>query len=96
MGTNLHLFDTRPPALIERDGLPGVQPISLEAVQRGELPDVAKDAPIYLICQRGAVSELLGLYLEEAGFRDVYNVAGGMNAYYAYQFDMNKAKELND
>lgn len=82
---SVRLFDTRPQALVEKDGLPGAKAISLEAVQAGELPDVPKDEPVYLICQRGAVSELLGLYLEEAGFTDVYNVAGGMNAYYVYQ-----------
>ena len=82
---SLTLFDTRPQATIEKDGLPGAKAIRLEDVQRGELPDLPKDEPIYLICQRGAISELLGLYLEEAGFTDVYNVAGGMNAYYVYQ-----------
>jgi len=79
------LFDTRPPALIAKDGLPGAKAISLEAVQLGDLPDLPKDEAIYLICQRGAISELLGLYLEEAGFKEVYNVAGGMNAYYVYK-----------
>ena len=79
------LFDTRPQALIEKDGLPGARAISLESVQAGELPGVPKDEPVYLICQRGAVSELLGLYLEASGFTEVYNVAGGMNAYYAHQ-----------
>ena len=79
------LYDTRAPALVAMNGLPGAQPISLEAVRAGELPEVPKDQPIYLICQRGAVSELVGLYLETAGFTEVYNVAGGMNAYRALQ-----------
>lgn len=87
---NIRLFDTRPAALIAKDGLPGARAISLEAVQMGQLPDIAKDEAVYLICQRGAISELLGLYLEEAGFKEVYNVAGGMNAYYVYQHQNTK------
>jgi len=74
------LFDTRSPVLIERDGLPGAQPLSLEAVQAGEVPDLPKDTPIYIVCEHGQISELAALYLETAGFTDVHNVAGGMRA----------------
>jgi rhodanese-related sulfurtransferase len=52
----------------------------LEAVQVGKLPEVPKERPIYLICERGLVSELVGLYLEAAGFEHVFNVEGGMQA----------------
>ena len=55
--------------------------MSLEAVQAGELPDLPKDTPIYLLCERGQVSELVGLYLEAAGFENVHNVAGGITAW---------------
>ncbi len=74
-------FDVRTYAQHQRDGLPGTEVLSLEEVQAGDLPDVPKDAPIYLICERGQVSELAGLYLEAAGFEEVYNVAGGMMAW---------------
>lgn len=56
-------------------------PLSLEAVQRGELPDLAPDTPVYLVCERGQVSELAGLYLEAAGFARVYHLAGGTKAW---------------
>ena len=74
------LFDTRSPALIERDGLPGAQSLSLEALQAGALPDLPKDTRIYIVCEHGQISELAALYLETAGFSDVHNVAGGMRA----------------
>lgn len=77
------LFDTRSLVQQQRDGLPGRRPISLEEVQEGTLPDLPKDTPIYLICERGQISELVGLYLEEAGFSEVYNVEGGMMAWRA-------------
>ena len=74
-------FDVRTQAQHQRDGLPGTHVLSLEVVQGGDLPDVPKGKPVYLICERGQVSELAGLYLEAAGFGEVYNVAGGMIAW---------------
>lgn len=74
-------FDVRTQAQHQRDGLPGTEVLSLEDVQAGELPDVPKERPVYLICERGQVSELAGLYLEAAGFQEVYNVAGGMKVW---------------
>ncbi len=73
-------FDTRPLALYAADGLPGLRHLGLETVQAGNLPDVPKELPIYLICEKGLVSELVGLYLEAAGFEHVFNVEGGMQA----------------
>lgn len=73
------LFDVRPTPK-QVFGL-GPHPLDLSAVQRGELPDLAPDTPIYLICERGQVSELAGLYLEAAGFTHVYHLAGGTKAW---------------
>lgn len=81
----LPCFDTRTQARFEQDHLPGTRHLSLEAVQQGLLPDVAKSAPIFLLCERGQISELVGLYLEAAGFTDVHNVQGGMAAWRAEQ-----------
>lgn len=73
------LFDVRPiPQLVF--GLEP-QPLSLDAVQRGELPSVAPSTPVYLVCGRGQVSELVGLYLEAAGFTQVHHLAGGLRAW---------------
>jgi rhodanese-related sulfurtransferase len=79
------VFDTRSLAQFQHDALTGVRHLPLEAVQAGELPDAEKDTPIYLICERGVISELVGHYLEAAGFTTIYNVAGGMIAYRAGQ-----------
>jgi rhodanese-related sulfurtransferase len=71
------VFDLRPaPPHLE-----GATPLSLEAVQRGELPEVPLDTPVYLVCARGQVSELAGLYLEAAGFTSVHHLAGGLRAW---------------
>ena len=57
------------------------RPLDLTALQRGELPELARDTPVYLVCERGQVSELAGLYLEAAGFTHVYHLAGGTKAW---------------
>ena len=73
------LFDLRP--------LPGAvfglepQPLDLDAVQRGRLPELPPDTPLFLVCTRGQVSELAGLYLEAAGFMAVSHLAGGLRAW---------------
>jgi rhodanese-related sulfurtransferase len=80
-GQMVTIFDLRHPALVEREHIPGAKPLSLEQVQNNLFPDLPKDTPIYLVCERGAVSELAGLYFETTGFTEVYNLAGGMIAW---------------
>jgi rhodanese-related sulfurtransferase len=64
-----------------RDGLPGSRNLPLALIQADRLPeDLPTDQPVYLLCERGHISELAGLYLEEAGFRHVANVRGGLGA----------------
>ena len=84
-GSAVTVFDLRPERSVAADGVPGARPLSLEALQAGEVPDVPKSEAVYLICERGTVSELAGLYLEAAGFSEVYNVTGGMRAYRTVQ-----------
>ena len=80
---NTNIFDTRSEQLFKHDALPGVKHLPLEQAQAAKLPDIAKDEPIYLICEYGHISELVGLYLEASGFLDVSNVSGGMKAWRA-------------
>ncbi|MCA9839841.1 MAG: rhodanese-like domain-containing protein [Trueperaceae bacterium] len=77
---NALVFDTRAKAQYLHDGLRGSTHLSLEAVQNGTYPDVAKNEAIYLLCEYGQISELVGLYLENAGFTNVHNVTGGMKS----------------
>lgn len=72
-------IDVRTSAQHARDGLPGSQCLPLDAIQSGRVPtDVRLDEPVYVVCDRGHVSELAALYLEDAGFHDVANVRGGL------------------
>ena len=79
--TDAIIFDTRSDLLFKHDALKGAKQLTLEQVQAGDLPDLPKDCPIFLICEYGHISELVGLYLETAGFSDVSNVTGGMKAW---------------
>ena len=79
--TDKAIFDSRSPLQKKREPIEEAKSISLEEVQDGKLPDLDKDTPIYLICEYGQFSELIGLYLEEAGFTNVANLAGGMRAF---------------
>ncbi len=72
------VFDLRP---APQPPFGGAAPLSLEAVQTGTLPVLPLDTPVYLVCARGQVSELAGLYLEAAGFTAVYHLAGGLRAW---------------
>jgi len=74
------VFDTRPPGPRARARWPGMRPLPLAAVQHGELPDVPKDRPVFLVCERGLFSELVGLYLESEGFLDVRHLPGGLRS----------------
>lgn len=79
------VFDLRLEASGAAAEVPYARPLSLAALQAGDLPNAPKDEPLYLVCERGAVSELAGLYLEAAGFSEVCSVLGGWKAYRALQ-----------
>lgn len=55
--------------------------LSLESVQQGNLPDLDKETEVFVICDYGQISELTALYLETAGFTNVSNVQGGIEAF---------------
>lgn len=73
------LFDLRPAP----EAVFGLEPrpLDLTAVQRGHLPDLPPDTQLFLVCARGQVSALAGLYLEAAGFTAVSHLAGGSRAW---------------
>jgi rhodanese-related sulfurtransferase len=58
--------------------LAGTVRLTLADVQAGRLPDADPNTPVYLVCEYGAMSELVGLYLEAAGFHEVHHVTGGL------------------
>lgn len=53
-------------------------PMNLIPIRQNEIPD---DKPIVLYCHHGMRSMQVALYLQEAGFEDLYNLSGGIDAW---------------
>lgn len=45
-------------------------------IDRGELPEVAKDKPVYLYCRSGNRAGVVKTILEQKGFTNVTNLGG--------------------
>lgn len=53
-------------------------PMNLIPIRHNELPD---DLPIVVYCHHGMRSMQVAMFLEHAGFTDVYNLSGGIDAW---------------
>lgn len=71
------VVDVRPPEQYNQDEFAEALHVPLTDIQHGN-HSLPKDRPILLICERGVMSELAGLYLEAAGYEQVYNLEGGL------------------
>ncbi|MHC8493504.1 rhodanese-like domain-containing protein [Thalassospira sp. SM2505] len=45
----------------------------------GRLDELPQDMPLAVICHHGVRSRHAGIFLEEYGFKDVFNVTGGID-----------------
>jgi rhodanese-related sulfurtransferase len=77
---DLQLIDCRSPEEYQQGALPGSTLISFWEFTKGryELP---KDKPILLVCAVGGRSLAVGQLLSAKGFREVYNLKGGLDAW---------------
>ncbi|WP_299428780.1 rhodanese-like domain-containing protein [uncultured Meiothermus sp.] len=71
------VVDVRPPEQYNQGDFAGALHLTLADIQHGN-HNLPKDRPLLLICERGVMSELAGLYLEAAGYELVYNLEGGL------------------
>ncbi|MDQ6669899.1 MAG: rhodanese-like domain-containing protein [Chloroflexota bacterium] len=74
------LIDVREPAEWQQGHAPGATLIPLGSVS-GRLADVPRDGDVLLICRSGNRSGSAQRQLLQLGYRRVFNVAGGMNAW---------------
>ena len=74
------LLDVREDEEVEYCALPGHIhiPMNLIPLRQNELPD---GTPIVVYCHHGMRSLYAATYLSEAGFDDVYNLQGGIDAW---------------
>ncbi|WP_337867590.1 rhodanese-like domain-containing protein [Meiothermus sp.] len=71
------VVDVRPPEQYNQDDFIQALHVPLSDIQHGN-HNLPKDRPLLLVCERGVMSELAGLYLEAAGYELVYNLEGGL------------------
>jgi rhodanese-related sulfurtransferase len=79
------LLDVREPWEFQTCHITGslTMPMALVPIRQQELPD---DRPVVCICHHGARSMQVAYFLERAGFDNMINLAGGVDAW-ALQVD---------
>jgi rhodanese-related sulfurtransferase len=78
--TDLVLVDVRSPEEFQGGSLPGATLIPFWDFAKGRF-DLPKDKPILLICAVGGRSLACGQLLASKGYREVYNLKGGLDAW---------------
>jgi hydroxyacylglutathione hydrolase len=81
-GDGMTLVDVRAPREFESNHISGAVNIPV-ADLRSRYKELSKDKPLALICSTGHRSSLGASILKQRGFKEIYNVAGGMTGYSA-------------
>ena len=81
-GKDFVLLDVREDGEVAYANIEGHTHIAMNLIplRHNELPD---DKPIVVYCHHGMRSMQVALFLEHAGFTDVYNLSGGIEAWSA-------------
>jgi rhodanese-related sulfurtransferase len=79
-GENLLLLDVREPDEIATASIAGATRIPMGEIP-GRLSELPRDVPIAVLCHSGGRSARVTQYLEQNGYPDAVNVAGGIDAW---------------
>lgn len=74
------LLDVREPWEVEIACLEGSLQIPMQQVP-GRLDDIPRDRPVVCVCHHGVRSLHVAHYLARQGFEDLFNLAGGIDAW---------------
>lgn len=74
------IVDVRTPAEVSRGTISGALNIELSTLP-ARLSELDSDAPIVVVCQSGARSAQACAYLAERGFRQAWNLGGGISGW---------------
>ncbi|MDX2194393.1 MAG: rhodanese-like domain-containing protein [Gemmatimonadales bacterium] len=77
----LTIVDVREPELFAKGHIPGAINIPWPGVKESAATQLAKEHAIVMVCHGGPMGDDVAQRLVAAGFPDVRNVAGGMNAW---------------
>jgi rhodanese-related sulfurtransferase len=87
------VLDVREPSEFRGGHIPNARNIPLEQIaQKAKDLDKLKTKPVLLNCQTGARSAQAAATLMQAGFTEVYNLSGGMNAWQQANMPVEKEK----
>lgn len=78
-GTIVEFYDTRGPDERARASIQGARPLDEAALKH--IQSLDRSTPIALHCHHGGASGRMAQQLVELGFREVYNLAGGIDAW---------------
>ena len=78
--TDLQIIDVRSPDEFRQGALPGSKLIPFWEFTKGNY-DLPKDKPILLVCAVGGRSLAVGQLLATKGYREIYNLKGGLDAW---------------
>jgi monothiol glutaredoxin len=78
-GKALYLYDVRTEEEVERAFIEGA--VLLEAEVADEIAALSRDTPLYFHCHHGIRSQRAAEHFVELGFREVYNLVGGIEAW---------------
>lgn len=74
------LLDVREPWEFERARIEGAQLVPMREVP-SRIGEVTKDRAVVAVCHHGGRSMQVALFLEKAGYKNVHNLAGGVDAW---------------
>lgn len=74
------LLDVREPQELAVAALPGAQHIPMREIP-GRLSEIDRSLPIVVVCHAGGRSRQVAAFLLANGFEQVYNLAGGIDAW---------------
>ena len=74
------LLDVREPQGLEIASLPGAQHIPMREIPH-RLDELNQGKPLVVMCHSGGRSRQVAGYLRAVGFREVFNLTGGIDAW---------------
>jgi rhodanese-related sulfurtransferase len=86
---DLLLVDVRSPEELSAGSIPGSQLIPFGELARGRM-SLPAGQPLLLICAVGGRSYAVGQYFSGKGYREIYNLSGGIRAWKAAGLELQR------
>lgn len=94
---DVYVLDTRTPAEYKTSHINGASFLNYDTFSIRKMKDIPKDATIVLYCSVGWRSERIGEKLLKNGYKNVFNLYGGMFEWYNLGYPVyNSEGETND